>query len=179
MKLDIVCNKNDECYTPFYAVKPILKYLKKEWVIWCPFDNEKSYFVKILKKEGFNVVYSHLDESKDFFEYEPVIWDCIISNPPYSLKSEVLERCFCFGKPFALLLGVVGLFESQRRFNLFKNNPFEVLYFNKRVAFFNNFNEEKPKLNPPFSSVYITSNLLPKQICFEEIDRKELKEKGV
>jgi len=95
------------------------------------------------------------------------------------LKSEVLERCFCFGKPFALLLGVVGLFESQRRFNLFKNNPFEILYFNKRVAFFNNFNEEKPKLNPPFSSVYITSNLLPKQICFEEIDRKELKEKGV
>ena len=175
MKLDVVCNKNDECYTPLYAVKPIIKYLNRNWIIWCPFDTEQSYFVKLLKEEGFKVVYSHLDEGKDFFEYEPDEWDCIVSNPPYSMKADVLERCFSFGKPFALLLGVVGLFESQRRFELFRDNGFEILYFNRRVSFFNDFNEEKPKLNPPFSSVYICSKVLPETICFEEINKKELK----
>lgn len=29
---------NDECYAPDYAVKPIIKYIPKDWVVWCPFD---------------------------------------------------------------------------------------------------------------------------------------------
>lgn len=174
VKLDLITNKNDECYTPTYAVEPIIKYLNKDWVIWCPFDNENSYFVKILKKKGFKVIFSHIENDKDFFKYEPNNWDCIISNPPYSLKGQVIKRCFKLNKPFALLVGVVGLFESQYRFDLFKNNDFEIMYFNKRVAFFNSFEEEKPKLNPPFSSVYLCSKLLPKKIIFEELNKKNI-----
>lgn len=34
---------NDECYTPSAAVKPILKYIKKDWVIWCPFDTAEKW----------------------------------------------------------------------------------------------------------------------------------------
>lgn len=97
--------------------------------------------------------------------------DYIISNPPYSLKGEILARLFEIGKPFAMLVGVVGLFESQKRFNMFKNNEFEIMYMNKRVAYFKNYNEQKPSLNPPFSSVYICHKMLPKQIVFEEIDK--------
>ena len=37
---------NDECYTPHYAVKPILKYIPKDAIVWCPFDTDKSEFVK-------------------------------------------------------------------------------------------------------------------------------------
>ena len=70
-----------------------------------------------------------------------------------------------------MLVGVVGLFESQRRFNLFKSNEFEIMYFNKRVAYFKDYADEKPSLNPPFSSVYICSKMLPKQIMFEEINK--------
>ena len=33
--------KNDECYTPAYGVEPIIKYLDKDKIIWCPFDTEK------------------------------------------------------------------------------------------------------------------------------------------
>ena len=57
--------------------------------------------------------------------------DYIISNPPYSLKGDVIDRLFEIGKPFAMLVGVVGLFESQRRFNLFKSHEFEIMYLNK------------------------------------------------
>lgn len=59
--------ESDECYTPKYAVLPILEFLNKEWVIWCPFDTKKSEFVKVLKSEGFKVISSHIDEGKDFF----------------------------------------------------------------------------------------------------------------
>lgn len=97
--------------------------------------------------------------------------DYIISNPPYSLKGDVIDRLFEIGKPFAMLVGVVGLFESQRRFNLFKSHEFEIMYLNKRVSYFKDYAEQKPSLNPPFSSVYICSKMLPRTIVFEEIDK--------
>lgn len=68
-----------------------------------------------------------------------------------------------------MLVGVVGLFESQHRFELFKNHNFEIMYLNKRVSYFKDYAEQKPSLNPPFSSVYICNGILPKTIVFEEI----------
>lgn len=97
--------------------------------------------------------------------------DYIISNPPYSLKGDVIDRLFEIGKPFAMLVGVVGLFESQHRFNLFKSREFEIMYLNKRVSYFKDYAEQKPSLNPPFSSVYVCSKMLPRTIVFEEIDK--------
>ena len=72
--------KNDECYTPAYGVEPIIKYLDKDKIIWCPFDTDKSEFVKILKREGFKVVNSHISLGQDFYEYEPEEWDIIVSK---------------------------------------------------------------------------------------------------
>ena len=175
MKMDKVAGSgNDEFYTPRYAIEPLIKYIKPFSTVWCPFDTQESNFVKVLKDNNFNVIYSHISDIEyvgDFFDIcsEPSQYDYIISNPPYSLKAEVFERLFELGKPFAMLVGVVGLFESKKRFEMFKNNKFEIMYFNKRIAYFKDFTEQKPSLNPPFSSVYITSQILPTQIVFEEI----------
>lgn len=173
MKLDKVANShNDEFYTPLYAIKPILEFIPPSVKVWCPFDTEQSLFVKELSKTN-EVVYSSLLNGQNFFEIEvPENTKYIISNPPYSLKTEVLERLFEFNIPFAMLLGVVGLFESKKRFEMFRDNEFEIMYFNKRVAYFKDYNEQKPSLNPPFSSVYICHNMLPKKIMFKEIDKK-------
>ena len=172
MKLDKVANSgNDEFYTPYYAIEPLLKYIKPNSTIWCPFDTAESLFVKTFEKLGHTVIYTHINEGYDFFETTPPECDYIISNPPYSCKGEVLERLFSFNIPFAMLVGVVGLFESQKRFNMFKNNDFEIMYMNKRIAYFKDYNEQKPSLNPPFSSVYVCHNMLPKQIVFEEINK--------
>ena len=175
--MDKVANSgNDEFYTPEYAIRPILKYLKPNSKIWCPFDTEDSLFVKLLSAEGHDMLATHISNGEDFFElYESDIvdWcDYIISNPPYSLKTEVLECLFKTEKPFAMLVGVVGLFESQKRFEMFRNNDFEIMYLNKRVSYFKNYNDQKPSLNPPFSSVYLCSKMLPKQIVFEKIENK-------
>ena len=173
MKMDIVAGSgNDEFYTPEYAISPIIKYIPKNSTIWCPFDTDKSLFVKLFKKNDFEVINTHLENGQDFFKIDAPNCDYIISNPPYSLKTEVFERLFEIGKPFAMLVGVVGLFESQKRFNLFKNNQFEIMYFNKRVSYFKSYDEKKASLNPPFSSVYLCSKMLPKQIIFEEINKR-------
>lgn len=125
---------------------------------------------------GHRVVHTHLDDGKDFFKMNPKpdSFDYVISNPPYSLKTEVFERLFQLDIPFAMLVGVVGLFESQKRFEMFRDNNFEIMYFNKRVSFLRAYTDEKPALNPPFSTVYVTHNILPQQIMFEEIDKKRI-----
>jgi len=170
--MDIVAgSQNDEFYTPSYAIKPLFKYIKPNSIIWCPFDTDQSLFVRLLKKQGYSVINTHLTNSGNFFEIAPPECDYIISNPPYSLKYEVFVKLFEIGKPFAMLVGVVGLFESQKRFNLFKDNDFEVMYFNKRISYFKSYEDQKPSLNPPFSSVYIAKGLFPKQINFETIEK--------
>ena len=182
MKLDLITNKaeqtgdinpNNEFYTPSYAITPLIKYLSPNSKIWCPFDTEESNFVKLLKKENHTVEYSHIGTGKDFFKTEvPIGTNYIISNPPYSIKAEVFERLFSLKVPFAMLVGVVGLFESQKRFGMFKDNNFELMYFNKRISYFKSYTDPKPSLNPPFSSVYVCSGILPKTIVFEEINKK-------
>lgn len=170
MKLDLITTKNDEYYTPNYAIEPIIKYLKKGSNIWCPFDKEESNYVKLLTKNGFNVINTHIENGGDFFNTNINInIDYIISNPPYSLKNEVFERLFSLDIPFGMLVGVVGLFESKKRFNLFKNNDFEIMYFDKRISYLKSYEDEKPLINPPFSSVYLCSNILPEKIIFENI----------
>lgn len=172
MKLDIVAgSQNDEFYTPKYAIQPIIEFIKPESIIWCPFDTKDSLFVKTFKENGLNVIHSHIFDGTDFFNCEIPQCDYIISNPPYSIKYEVFNRLFEINKPFAMLVGVVGLFESQKRFNLFKNNKFEILYMNKRISYFKDYSDEKPSLNPPFSSVYLTHSMLPNDICFREIKK--------
>ena len=98
-------NKSDEYLTKEYAVLPIIKYVPKESIIWCPFDKQDSNFVKVFKENGFSVISSHIDEGKDFFEYKPDNYDLIISNPPYSLREKILIKLFSLKKP--LLVNVL------------------------------------------------------------------------
>ena len=41
---------NDECYTPNYAVIPILEYIPEDVIVWCPFDTPNSGFVKEISR---------------------------------------------------------------------------------------------------------------------------------
>lgn len=168
---NVANSKNDEYYTPAYAVQPIIKYLKRGSTVWCPFDAEQSYFVRVLRAEGFNVICTHLDNGQDFFDIE-VECNYIISNPPYTLKVEVLERLFELGKPFAMLLGVVGLFDSVSKVQLFNDKQFEVLYLSPRVGYFKSYDDPTPINGIPYQSGYVCSGLLPKQIDFAIIDKK-------
>mgnify|MGYP001096076782 CR=1 FL=1 len=160
-------NKADEYYTKEYAIMPLLKYLQKNKTVWCPFDKADSNFVKVLANNGNYVTYSHIETGHDFFEYEPEHYDYIVSNPPYSLREPILERLFLLGKPFAMLINEAGLFDSKKRYELLKNNRFEIMIFDRRIDYIKGTEVMK---GVPFKSIYLCSNLLPTQFVFENLN---------
>jgi hypothetical protein len=159
--------KEDEYYTKPYAIFPLLKYVNKDMVVWCPFDTKDSNYYKIFKENGNKVIASHIGGGLDFFEYKPDNFDIIVSNPPYSRREDVMERCFSFNKPFAILINEAGLFDSRKRFSLLSNNKFEIMVFNKRIDYIKPTNEQLSGV--PFKSIYLCSRVLPSQFIFEEI----------
>lgn len=156
----------DELYTPPYAIKPLLKYIPNGVkTIWCPCDNLESNIVKELLTNGYDVISSHIQEGKDFFTWAPTQdYDMIITNPPYSLKEEMLERCYELGKPFALLLPMTAL-EGTRRHALFKNG-IGLVALDKRCDF-------NGKGSCWFNtSWFIHSPLTDGRLFFETLERK-------
>ena len=166
-------SNTDEWYTPQYAVNLIIPYLSKRGYkkILCPFDKEESNFVKRLTEEGFDVTFSHIETGTDFFEIDNLTsYDCVVSNPPFSKREKIFEKLFESGVPFALIINMNGLFDSKARWELFKNNKFEILVPKGRMKFANN---EGEKNSPNFQSIYVCNNVLDKQIefCDMNIDK--------
>lgn len=166
--------KNDECYTPRYAVEPIfekaLDWVWKQQVytpptVWLPFDTEDSEFVKVFRERPdlFKVTRSHISEGKDFFEYEPPQWDILISNPPFTGKRQIFERALSFGKPIALLMSNTWLNDSASK-TVFQNagRNMELLMFDNRIRF--NSPDGRPNNKITFSSSYFCSDFLPRDI---------------
>ena len=158
---------NDECYTPDYAVQPILEYIPKDVTVWCPFDTEESQFVKQISKTN-PVTYSHLDKGQDFFQYQPSEWDIMISNPPFSNKRKFFEKALSFNKPFALIMTNTWLNDSTPKI-LFKDKDLQLLMFDKRMEFVNPNGQVNNKIT--FSSSYYCWNFLPKQIIMKTLNK--------
>ena len=157
---------NDECYTPDYGVKPILKYIPEGAIVWCPFDTEESEFVKQISKQN-EVEYSHISTGHDFFDYEPDEWDMMVSNPPFTNKRKYFERALDLGKPFALIMTNTWLNDSAPK-QLLKDKDLQLLMFDKRMKFISPDGRDNDKIT--FSSSYYCYNILPKQIIMEELD---------
>ena len=159
--------ENNELYTPLYAVDPILKYIPKDKIIWCPFDEEWSAFYRRLKEEGYNVVRSPLKDGQDFFTYEPNKWDMIVSNPPFSSKDKVLERLYSFKKPFAILLPLNSL-QGKTRFKFFTQG-IQLLSFDSRISFHKPDSMDIVIKGSPFATAYFCKDLLPRDLIVEEL----------
>ena len=160
---------SDEMYTPFYAVDNILKYVNKELVVWCPFDDNWSAFTVSLKENGNRVISTHLNTGHNFFEYEPEYYDLIISNPPFSIKDKVLERLYELNKPFAVLLPLNSL--QRKNAVKFYEKGIQILSFDHRCDFHNAENMEEPKKGTPFASAYFCRNFLPKDLIIEHLEK--------
>ena len=159
---------NDECYTPDYAVKPILEYIPDGATVWCPFDTEASEFVRLISKKN-KVIKSHLDDGQDFLQWQPKEdWDMIISNPPFSNKRKFFERALYFNKPFALIMSNTWLNDSTPKI-LFHDRDLQLLMFDKRMEF----NQSDGKVNNKitFSSSYYCWNFLPKQSIMHKLPK--------
>lgn len=163
--------EENELYTPFYAVEPILKYLPKDKIIWCPFDKEWSAFTTLLKEHDYNVISTHIGTGEDFFQYEPDEWDIIVSNPPFSIKDKVLKRLYSFKKPFAVLLPLNSL-QGKTRYEYFKQGV-QLLTFDVRINFHKQDSMDVPVKGSPFATAYFCRDLLPKDLIVEKLESYE------
>lgn len=164
-------NEKDEYYTPPILVEPILKYLKPNSVVWCPFDTEDSEFVIQLREQGHKVIYSHIWYGQDFFEYEPKEnYDYIVSNPPFTRKLEVFKRLYELGKPFAMVCGL-PILNYQEVGEFFIGKRLELLIVDKKVSFDGN--------TASFNNSYFCCGILPYQLVFEHLEHNNTKEKYV
>lgn len=82
-----------------------------------------------------------------------------------------MERLFFLRKPFAILINEAGLFDSKKRYELFKNNRFEIMIFDKRIDYIK---DEEMLKGVPFKSIYLCSNLLPNQFVFESVAQQDV-----
>lgn len=168
---------NDECYTPWYWVIPIIKYIDKKMkinfpynkklTIWCPFDTEESNFVKLIREAWHEVIATHIDNWQDFYNYEPRNWDIMISNPPFTNKRKIFERAIMLWKPFALLMTLTWLNDAWPK-QVFKNHDLQLLMFDKRIEFIQPWWWINKKIT--FSSAYYCHDFLPKQIIMENLN---------
>lgn len=167
---------SDECLTPRYVVEPIIKFLKAKGYkkIWCPFDLDHSLYVRLLRDNGFDVVNTHIKSGGNFFEIDAasIDFDCIVSNPPFSFKDQILERLYAIGKPFAILLPQNSL-QSKDRTPLFIKYGLEYLGFDRRACFYTNDKLDEIKFGNAFASAYFCKNVLPQNLMFELLYPKQ------
>ena len=114
------------------------------------------------------MIHSHLDDGLDFFEYEPEHYDIIISNPPFTMKDNVLKRLYELNKPFAILLPINSL-QGAKRFQYVKD--LQLLYFDQRIGFHNKNDMEVPIEGSPFASGYFCKNFLPNDLIGLELKK--------
>jgi hypothetical protein len=126
----------DDCQTPPYALDPLIPYLDYYRTIWEPARGD-GQLVEAFFDSGYTeyqIISSSIQDGQNFFSYEPPGWECLVTNPPYSVKYPWLKRCYELGKPFALLLPVATLGARQAQ-ELFRAFGVQIIFMDQRVDF--------------------------------------------
>jgi hypothetical protein len=121
---------SDEWFTDRQTVDLIIDLLEPTGTICCPFDSDESEFVKAAKELG-NCVYGMQDYLTNDYEY-----DYLMTNPPFSLKTEVIKRVLEIGKPSALLLPLDSI-GGVARHQLYKQYGYPAVFVpDRRINYF-------------------------------------------
>ena len=159
---------NDEMLTPSYAIRPLLKYLDKNMVIWECTDFGNSNITRVLRENGFKVVSTWKDDVDFLEDTVDFDFDMIVTNPPYSIKNDFIKKCYEYGKPFCLLLPITSL-EGTARGALYRKYGLELLVFDKRCNFEYDINSK----NNWFNTSWFCWKVLPEKLIFEELNKEE------
>lgn len=119
-------SKHDDYMTPKTAWEAISEYLPKEREIWEPFygDGKSGQYLREL---GFRVYH----EDENFFENNR--GDIVVSNPPFTLKKEIIARLIELDKPFILLMPVAAMVTTYVRDML--KDDIQIIIPRRRIQF--------------------------------------------
>lgn len=128
--------KHDDYMTPKYAWEHIEQYIPKDKVIWEAFygDGKSGQYLTEL---GCNVIH----EPVDFFENN--LGDVIVSNPPFSLSKEVMNRLYELDKPFIILFPSSKI--NTQYFRKWKDRNIQIIIPKKRIHFEKQVDGEVPE----------------------------------
>jgi hypothetical protein len=116
--------KMDFYPTPKEVTISLLDFLQipKTLKIWEPACGQ-NHMVNVMRDRGYEVVGTDIQDGVDFLTAElPEGVDWIITNPPFSVSQDFIERCIELHKPFALLLKS-QYWHASKRSRLFMRYP--------------------------------------------------------
>lgn len=104
-------------------------------MIWEPACG-KGNLVRRFDELGFGVIGTDILTGTDFLKDEPknYHYNCIITNPPFSLKEQFMGRCYQLRKPFALLMPITT-FDSKKRRQLMNQHGVQIIFPEGRIQF--------------------------------------------
>lgn len=144
MKVESI--RGDEYFTRDIDAETIAQHIIKPMTVWLPFNDRGGAFDRILPKHGHKVICT----DTDFFSTEPPDGvQCVISNPPFSKKKDVVTRLDALGLKFALIMPFLFLNDGV---------PFDyanqLMMFRKRMFFL----IDGKELNKPRQNCVVISN---------------------
>lgn len=151
---NITGNKySDEWYTDQETVSKCIELLElpASATILCPFDSEKSLFVRTLKRLEYKVIYGIND-----YLTTDYIYDYAITNPPFSIKDMVIKRAYESGKKTLLILPLDSV-GGVKRHLLFNEYGFPHIYIpTRRIKYYDENWDKRNGSN--FHSVFMIFN---------------------
>lgn len=159
--------------TPHQAILPIIKYIPDNVeVIWEPTAGSGN-ITKTLEEAGYKVIQTDINTTRqkkglvdklDFLQDEPNFhFDAIIFNPPFSYKTEFLEKALTFNK-FICFVCPITILETKTRWKMFKENSLSIINLSNRIGY-----EGKYGRKPFFHSVWVINDN-KSSIHFEDLD---------
>lgn len=138
----------DDYETPRWCWEMILGLINnKQRKLWLPFYC-KGLAGEIVTELGQPCIH----EQRDFFQWQPDEYDCIVDNPPYSIKQKVFEKCIELGKPFALYVPLDTL--ERTYISRLMNSPYlQIVIPYHRTDFITDY--EVKHTCPPHKTIWI------------------------
>jgi len=164
--------KEDIFRTPRYAIELLIPYIPKEYKdIWECAAGE-GHISKVLEEHKFSVKETDIDGQSNYWNFlslgfPDITWNCIITNPPFSLKRKFFEKCIESNKPFALL---IPFDMCGWMWNAFDKYNCQGLVPSRRISFITPTGKSGKNSSAQFHSFWLTRFFnLPKQLTTIEL----------
>lgn len=159
--------------TSFNAIFPILNYIPSYVkTIWEPTAGTGN-ISKVLRREGYEVIQTDINTSRqkdgeviylDFLQDIPNFdFDAIIFNPPFSYKTEFLQKAISYNK-FFIFICPLTILETRKRSLIYSKNKLSIINLSNRVGYEGNYDSK-----PFFHSIWTLNDGLS-NIHFEDLN---------
>lgn len=156
--------------TPAYAVRLLLPFLKPFKQIWECAAGE-GRIAKVLREARHRTLETDILRGFDFLkDIMSFPFDCIVTNPPFSLKKKFYLKCMDYGVPFALLVPAdysIWVIEAVNKFGCEKIIP------TRRIDYITPNGKSGAESHAQFHSLWLTKGLgLGRTETYVELTKK-------